>query len=55
MYFGNYKRLVYQVQRDDPALDEKARDCARRLGLEYERRFTGYGDLEKTLLEWGKR
>jgi hypothetical protein len=30
---------------DDPALDAKAQDCAQRLGLEYERRFTGYGDL----------
>jgi hypothetical protein len=45
MYFGNYTRLVYQAQTDDPALDEKARDCARRLGLAYERRWTGYGDL----------
>jgi hypothetical protein len=45
MYFGNYTRLIYQAQTDDPALDEKAQDCARRLGLEYERRATGYGDL----------
>ena len=49
MYFGNYRKLVYQAQRDDPALDLKARDCAARLGLEYERRFTGYGDLAVTL------
>jgi hypothetical protein len=45
MYFGNYTRLIYQAQTNDPALDEKAQDCARRLGLEYERRATGYGDL----------
>jgi hypothetical protein len=45
MYFGNYRKLVYQAQTDDPALDAKARDCAARLGLAYERRFTGYGDL----------
>jgi Protein of unknown function (DUF1638) len=45
MYFGNYTKLVYQAQTDDPALDAKARDCARRLGLAYERRHTGYGDL----------
>ncbi len=51
MYFGNYRKLVYQAQRDDPALDLKARDCAARLGLEYERRFTGYGDLAVTLAE----
>ena len=49
MYFGNYRKLVYQAQVDDPALDAKARDCAARLGLEYERRFTGYGDLAATL------
>ena len=45
MYFGNYTKLVYQAQTVDAALDAKAEDCARRLGLAYERRFTGYGDL----------
>ena len=45
MYFGNYTKLVYQAQTNDPALDAKAQDCAVRLGLAYERRFTGYGDL----------
>jgi len=49
MYFGNYTKLVYQAQLDDPALDAKAADCAARLGLAYERRFTGYGDLAVTL------
>lgn len=49
MYFGNYTKLVYQAQINDPALDAKAEDCARRLGLPYERRFTGYGDLETAL------
>lgn len=49
MYFGNYTKLVYQAQLDDPALDVKARDCAARLGLAYERRLTGYGDLATTL------
>jgi len=49
MYFGNYTKLVYQAQTDDPALDAKARDCAARLGLAFERRFTGYGDLAATL------
>jgi hypothetical protein len=49
MYFGNYTKLVYQAQLDDPALDAKARECAARLGLAYERRFTGYGDLAVAL------
>lgn len=49
MYFGNYEKLVYQAQTDDPALTERARDCADRLGLVFERRFTGYGDLAEIL------
>ena len=49
MYFGNDTTLVYQAQTDDPGLDAQARACAARLGLDYERRFTGYGDLENTL------
>jgi hypothetical protein len=49
MYFGNYTKLVYQAQTNDAALDAKAIDCANRLGLAYERRFTGYGDLAATM------
>lgn len=49
MIFGNYTKLVYQAQIKDAALEEKARICADRLGLDYEYRFTGYGDLETTL------
>ncbi|MCT8160328.1 DUF1638 domain-containing protein [Pseudoruegeria sp. SHC-113] len=49
MYFGNYTKLVYQAQTEDPALTEKAQACAERLGLAFERRFTGYGDLKSAL------
>jgi hypothetical protein len=49
MYFGNYEKLVYQAQTDDPALTEKAKAAAETLGLAFERRLTGYGDLEVTL------
>jgi hypothetical protein len=49
MYFGHYTTLVYQAQTDDPALTEKARACAEVLGLAFERRFTGYGDLETAM------
>ena len=49
MYFGNYQTLVYQAQTDDPELTRKAKDCAHRLGLAFERRFTGYGDLARHL------
>ena len=50
MYFGNYTKLVYQAQTDDQMLDLKAQECAHRLGLAYERRFTGYGDLYAELV-----
>lgn len=49
MYFGNYEKLVYQAQTDDPELTAKAHRCADRLGLPFERRFTGYGDLGTAL------
>ena len=49
MYFGNYTKLIYQAQTDDPALTEKARAAAAQLGLAFERRLTGYGDLETEL------
>jgi len=49
MLFGNYTKLIYQAQTDDPALVDKARACADRLGLAFEHRFTGYGDLEQAL------
>jgi hypothetical protein len=48
-YFGNYTRLVYLAQTDDPSLDAMARERAGRLGLAYERRRTGYGDLPAAL------
>jgi hypothetical protein len=54
MMFGNYEKLVYQAQTDDPSLDEKARDAARRLGLAYERRFTGYGDLARDIARFAR-
>lgn len=48
-YFGNYEKLVFLAQAPDPELDEKAEGLAARLGLDYERRETGYGDLHRTL------
>ncbi len=50
-YFGNYKRLVYLAQTEDPALQDKARKAAERLGLSYEYRFTGYGELAEFMAE----
>ncbi|TIW43751.1 MAG: DUF1638 domain-containing protein [Mesorhizobium sp.] len=48
-YFGNYEKLVYIAQTDDPELDKVAENAARMLGLAYERRSTGYGDLTTEL------
>ena len=44
-YFGNYRRLVYLAQTEDAELIEMAKAAAARLGLDYEYRFTGYGEL----------
>ncbi len=51
MLFGNYRRLVYLAQRVDPGLQARARSAAQRLGLAYEYRYTGYGDLERALAD----
>lgn len=49
MYFGNYRRLVYLSQRPNDVLLEKARGAAKRLGLEFEHRFTGLQPFNKSL------
>jgi hypothetical protein len=50
VYFGNYHRLVYLAQTDDPALVRTARRAARRLGLAFEHRRTGYGELATSIV-----
>ena len=55
MMFGNYKRLVYLAQTDNDDLDLRARAAASYLGLEYEQRRTGYGELEPSLVQWVDR
>ena len=49
VYFGNYRRLVYLAQLESPQLIEDARVAAKRLGLAFEYRFTGYGELAHSL------
>jgi hypothetical protein len=46
---GNYRRVVYLAQNDDPDLCERAEECAASLGLEFEFRQTGYGRLAPSL------
>ncbi|MCI4661381.1 MAG: DUF1638 domain-containing protein [Neomegalonema sp.] len=55
VYFAHYDRLVYLAQTEDPALDARARQAAACLGLRYERRFTGYGDLARFVSEQSER
>ena len=49
MYFGNYEKMVFQSQSPDPKLLELARSHAEKVGLAFEHRSTGYGDLETSL------
>ncbi|MFN0190740.1 MAG: DUF1638 domain-containing protein [Aestuariivirga sp.] len=49
MYFGNYKKIVYLAQTRDEELAKKAIAAAKKLGLAYEYRFTGYGELATDL------
>lgn len=51
MVFGNYTKIVYLAQTDDAELQKKAKWAADYLGLDYEYRFTGYGDLTKAIVE----
>ena len=49
-YFGNYTRVVYLAQTDDPVLEEKARESAKKLGLDLVVLRTGYGDFETEII-----
>lgn len=54
MYFGNYKKLIYLAQTDNPELIQMAQDAARKLNLKYEYRRTDYGDLERGLQQFNE-
>lgn len=49
MYFGNYTKIVYLAQTRDEEIAKQAMAAAKKLGLAYEYRFTGYGELERDL------
>jgi hypothetical protein len=50
MYFGNYKRVVYLAQTHSKTQMAAAKEAAERLGLDFEYRFTGYGDMDTAIL-----
>lgn len=54
-FFGNYEKVIYLAQTDDPELEKVAVNAARMLGLGYEKRRTGYGDLEPGLARAAER
>ena len=49
LYFGNYRKIVYLAQTRDEEIAKAAMAAARKLGLDYEYRYTGYGELESDL------
>ena len=44
-YFRHYRKLVYLAQAPSADAQEQARAIAKRMGLEFEYHFTGYGEL----------
>jgi len=50
-YFGNYSKLAYLAQTEDPDLTAQAKAAAARLGLAFEYRYTGYGELERFMAD----
>lgn len=48
-YFRNYRKVVYLAQTRSATLLEQARQIASRLGLEFEHRHTGFGELGTAL------
>ena len=48
-YFGNYTRVVYLSQEDNPSLRALAKNAALFLGLDFEHEHCGYGDLQTGL------
>ena len=54
-YFRHYRKVVYLVQVADAALALQAEAIAARLGLAFEQRLTGYGDLGRSLADVVKR
>ena len=53
MYFSNYTKVIYIAQTDDPRLTKNAQEAAEFLGLDFEKRLDGYGDMIPALKALG--
>jgi len=54
IYFGNYRRLVFLAQADDSDLAVRAAAAADQLGLAFERRLVGLGELVSSVAAFAK-
>ena len=54
-YFGHYRKVVYLAQVPDPTLTHQAEAIAARLGLAFELKVTGYGELGSRLAGVARR
>jgi hypothetical protein len=54
-YFRNYRKLVYLAQNPAPDAQLQARQIAARMGLEFEYKITGYGELGTRLAALAER
>lgn len=52
LYFGNYRRVMYLSQADDPAALARARAAAAQLGLDFEHRHVGRDGIVVPITEW---
>ncbi len=52
IFFAHYKKLVYLAQTEDSQLQQAAVNAAEILGLNYEYRFTGIGDMSTSIVRF---
>ncbi len=55
IFFGSYRKLLYLSQSEDPELQEMAQAAARRLGLDYEYKYTGTKGLLTPLAQFNQK
>ncbi|EPJ44582.1 MAG: hypothetical protein OFPI_39550 [Osedax symbiont Rs2] len=55
VYFGNYRKLLYLAQSDDPKLQQQAQQAAVKLGLEYQYQYSGSGGLGHALSAFNQK